>query len=176
VTPALQDRVIARVLGQEGGLSDHPSDHGGLTHYGLTRTFLQDITGRIWTDDDIRGLTLEQARGLYLRWLAQRRLDQLPEDEPFAYAVVDYAVHSGARTAIRAVQRAIGGVTVDGIAGPETQGAWHLLDAAGLRRVAGEVVASRIEHIATILGASPSQVVFARGWLRRLAAQVRACL
>lgn len=174
MTVDLLNRVLERILIDEGGVSDHVSDRGGLTAFGLTKPFLRDVTSRDWTDDDVRGLTKEKALAVYRLWAQIRRLDQLPEDFLFAWFVIDYAVHSGVRTAIRATQLAMG-IHADGIAGAETQGAWHSLGVRDRKLIAASVLVKRMEHIGRIVKADPSQAVFIVGWLRRLGEQVKAC-
>ena len=162
--------IVERVIVREGGTSDHDNDRGGLTRYGLTRPFLEDVTARTWSDDEIHVIDRSAAVSLYVLWLSLRRLDQLPDHLGVADAVIDYAVHSGARSAIKATQLAIG-IRVDGIAGPETQGAWGLVesDPVQCEALRWAVMADRLRRLGRILGSDPSQRVFARGWLNRMA-------
>lgn len=172
MTPAIRDVVLSRVIEREGGANTHPNDKGGSTNFGLTRTFLKDVTAREWSDVEIRQITREIALSVYSLWLAMRRLDQLPDDVELADAVIDFAVHSGSVTAVRAIQKAMG-LPADGIAGPKTQGEWHLLNERNRDRVRKAVIAARLEHLGAILSRDPSQAVFALGWMRRVAGQVR---
>ncbi len=56
------DRLIVKVLEHEGGLSDHPDDPGGLTHWGISlRSYLH--LGR----EGIRNLAKETAADIYCR-------------------------------------------------------------------------------------------------------------
>lgn len=174
MSPELQSAVLTYILADEGGVSNHSDDKGGVTAFGLTKPYLHTVTMRSWSDDEIRSMTKETALAVYRLWMKMRRLDQLPEDFLLAWIVTDFAVHSGERTAIRSVQKAIG-VTPDGIAGAETQGAWHRLDDHDRRRVACQVLADRIELLGAFVTRDPRQAVFAKGWARRVAAQVRAC-
>ena len=174
MTHSLKARVIDRILASEGGLSNHADDKGGLTSHGLTKPFLRTVTGRDWTDEDVKAMTQATARGVYSLWLDITRLSQLPEHELLAWIVCDYAVHSGHRPAIKATQKAVG-IPQDGIAGPDTQGAWGLLSAADCHRVATDVVVTRMEHLGRIVQADRSQAVFLVGWLRRIGEQVKAC-
>jgi lysozyme family protein len=173
MTKATTDAVLDRVLSEEGGLSDHASDRGGLTHFGLTRGFLETVTGRKWTDDEITALTLATARSVYTLWIQMKRLDTLPDDVELAFTVIDYAVNSGERAAIKAVQRSLG-LVVDGILGPDTQRELAMLDVLERKRLRRYVLAARLEHIGLIVKATPSQSAFIHGWLKRVAAQVRA--
>lgn len=170
----LIDAIVTKIVGTEGGLADNPRDRGGLTSHGLTKPFLKDVTGRDWSDEDVRGLSRQRAEGVYKLWMSVRRLDQLPDDYLLAWVVIDFAVHAGHRRAIRAIQKYMG-VHMDGIAGAETQGAWHLLTEQECTQAAAFVVAERCMHHFNDLAANPEQVVFARGWGARLAEQIRAC-
>ncbi len=97
------DRCIRAVLSEEGGLSDHPQDPGGLTKYGISR--------RAYPDLDIRRLTMDEAIELYRRdyWNPVHGTD-LPAS--LALLVFDSAVNQGAGTAVRLLQKAVG-VTED---------------------------------------------------------------
>ena len=64
-------RCIDRILAEEGGLSHHPRDPGGLTKFGISQ--------RTYPDLDIRHLTRAQARAIYQRDFWQPlRADDLP--------------------------------------------------------------------------------------------------
>jgi lysozyme family protein len=58
------ERAFSIVIGAEGGYVDDPQDPGGETKYGISK--------RAYPAVDIKNLTLEQARDIYLRdyWLA----------------------------------------------------------------------------------------------------------
>ena len=62
--PLSADAIISKTLKHEGVLSNHPSDRGGLTKYGITfNTFRSFIPGA--TEKDLRNLTLSQAMEFY---------------------------------------------------------------------------------------------------------------
>lgn len=174
MTGELLDAIIRKIVLVEGGLANDPTDRGGLTHFGLTRPFLETVTARRWTDDDIRGLTSERAVSIYALWARMRRLDQLPENYLLAWVVIDFSVITTERRAIRAVQKYLG-VAQDGIAGAETQGAWHRLTDEEHRQAALFVLAERIVHHGNDITQNPSQASHAKGWSVRVAEQVKAC-
>lgn len=171
----LIDAIVNKIIGVEQGFVDHPTDRGGATKWGLTKIFLKDVTGREWTTEEIRSMSRERAAGIYKLWLAMKRLDQLPDDYLLSWITIDFAVIAGARRAIRAIQKYMG-VHIDGIAGPETQGAWHLLTDAERTQAAAFVVAERTVHHFHDMKHNPEQArAFADGWGARLAEQIRAC-
>lgn len=128
-------RVIQRILREEGGLANRPSnqDPGGLTRHGITQGTLdryidkQKRIGNPWITkfpDDVRKLMVDQAIEIY-------RTDYWDgpgfEDLPRWAAVLafDAGVMSGPAAATRTLQTALGKIAVDGICGPQTQNrAW----------------------------------------------------
>lgn len=172
MTKELLAAVLSRIVGREAGVANDPNDHGGITNWGLTRPFLETVTHRTWSDDDIRGLTRERALAIYTLWAQMRRLSELPEHFGLAWAVLDFAVNSGERPAIKGIQRFLK-VPADGIAGPETQGAWHRLTAGELWSAQRFVVAERAKWYGNCLS-DPSQARFAHEWMNRLAEHILA--
>mgnify|MGYP002402839094 CR=1 FL=1 len=67
------------------------------------------------------------------------------------------------------------GIPGDGIIAPDTRGAWYDLSEAKQRFLAGKVWAERIAYLGRIVTADPTQAVFAAGWMKRVADQVKAC-
>lgn len=150
------DIAVARVFGHEGGYSDHKDDPGGKTQYGITETVAREFgyTG------DMRDLPHAYAKLIYREkyWDAVSA-DLLPAG--IRYAVFDAAVNSGPRQAIKWLQAAAG-VSTDGIIGPVTLKAVHMLNAPDLKL---RMLAQRL-HFLTKLKTWDS---FGRGWARRIA-------
>lgn len=104
------DQAFDRLMGNEGGYVNLPSDPGGETQWGISK--------RSYPDLDIKALTRDDAKAIYLRDFWQRAsMDQL--DPALAFQVFDIAVNSGIETAVRMLQRAAG-VADDGHIGPLT--------------------------------------------------------
>ena len=84
------ERALKFVLQHEGGLVEDPRDPGGVTKYGISQ--------RAYPHLDIRKLTVEQAREIYLRdyWI-RAGCDALPW--PRDLLVFDTAVNLGIRRA-----------------------------------------------------------------------------
>lgn len=145
------DRCIRAVLSEEGGLSDHPQDPGGLTKYG--------ISSRAYPHLDIRALTMDAAIAIYRRdyWNPIRGMDLPPA---LALLVFDSAVNQGVGTAARLLQKAVG-VTEDGSIGPVTLRAVSSLP---LEHVLIDFCAER----ALRYEFNRNEEIFGRGWYRRL--------
>lgn len=170
------DQAIKTVLGNEGGLTDHPADPGGVTKFGITLPVLREdgVFGDIDDDgdvdgDDIRELTKDQALAIYNRQWWQRYGYGEIESQWLATKVFDLAVNMGPRQAHLIVQRALRAVGYpvkdDGILGPITKGT--------INRCAnktGLLVAMRSEAAGVyrmIAAKKPALRVFLTGWLRR---------
>ncbi len=98
------DAALTRLLKDEGGYSDHPSDPGGPTNFGIT---LADAR-RYWKGNasatDVRAMPQSVARKIYREqyWNAMR-CDELPAGVD--YAVFDYGVNSGVGRAGKVLRR-----------------------------------------------------------------------
>ena len=107
---------------------------------------------------------IEEARAIYRHdYIERPGFLRIPDDRLRAL-LVDWGVHSGPQTAIRALQRVLG-VRPDGVLGPLTLAALQTRPAAD---VYASVLRWRGLWMADILQRDPKQRVFAAGWLRRL--------
>lgn len=148
------DAAFNYVLSNEGGLSDHPADRGGLTRYGITR----DEAAK--HGYDVANLTLNQAKGIYKSeyWVFEN-----VRSEAVATKLFDMGVNFGLRTAIALVQRIVG-VNADGQLGPLTERAINAYDPQALMR---ELQLASLVRYARICRANLSQTAFLEGWVRR---------
>ncbi|WP_148716506.1 glycoside hydrolase family 108 protein [Chitinolyticbacter meiyuanensis] len=150
------DQAFAKLLGHEGGFSDHADDPGGATRYGVTEAVARANGYR----GDMRFFPLDQAKTIYRSqyWDAVKA-DQLPD--LIRYAVFDGAVNSGPHQSIKWLQRALG-VADDGKLGPISLSAVSKADQPVLL---SRLLAARLRFM-TGLTNWPS---FSRGWARRIA-------
>jgi lysozyme family protein len=154
--------VIGQVLEREGGVAD-VGDGKGTTRRGQTPGWLAQWRMPIPQSADDAAMN-------YRSWLEQTDLDALcTEDDALPDAVIDFAIHSGERVAIAALQRALR-VTADGVIGPVTMTALVTCDRP---HVAAQVVADRLRYLGGLL-ADPRRAIWAKGWLVRVAAQVES--
>lgn len=148
--------AIDKVLGHEGGYSDHAADPGGKTRFGITEV----VARRVGWRGDMRELPLDLAKRIYLEdYWKPIRADDLPP--AVRLAVFDAAVNSGPRQAVLWLQRAAG-VDADGVIGPKTLAAMQALDAHALR---SRILAQRLKMMTTL----DNWPAFSRGWARRIA-------
>jgi lysozyme family protein len=159
------DDIIDDIIRREGGFVDHPADRGGPTKYGITQATLAEWRGRPVTANEVAALTVDEARRIYRTlYIDKPGLDALPE--PLRGLVVDTAVHSGAKTAVRLLQQAIGGLTLDGILGPVTIAAVQVANIPLLYR---KMLAERIRYLGEAITTRQTNAAFAKGWMARVA-------
>jgi len=157
--------VINRIIEREGVVfTQIPGDRGGATKFGVTVPFYTTVMGRTMTIEDVANLTLDEARALYHQWLVTNRVDEIT-DLHVLDAFVDYAVHSGLRPAVKALQRALD-VPADGLLGSVTLSA---LADADQPTVVRWITGQRLRKIGMLLASDVTQSRFVRGWLNRIA-------
>lgn len=154
------DASLDRLLKDEGGYTDHPSDPGGPTNFGIT---LVDAR-RYWkgnaTADDVRTMPQSVARQIYReRYWNAMRCDELPAGVD--YAVFDYGVNSGIGRAGKVLRRVLDM--------PDTTSAiTNEVVAAAARRNASDLVAAICAERLAFLQALKIFPVFGRGWTTRV--------
>jgi lysozyme family protein len=171
------DLAADYVLQNEGVLSDHPADKGGLTKYGIILPVLREMGAEFGDKDgdgdidgaDIRALTVADAKAI----LKQRWWDKygygLLSAPGIAAKVMDAAFNMGPRQGHIILQRAVnavhpGAVTEDGILGPLTIKAANECWPAALRAALRSEMAAVYRMI---LQKDPTQEAFRKGWLAR---------
>ena len=164
-----RDAAISLVLKEEGGYTNHPSDPGGPTNFGITifdaRMYLNhDLSAKApWTQSDLtfmKNMTKEQAIEIYRgKYWAKVRGDELAAG--LDYTMVDYAVNSGVGRAIPVLQRILG-IVDDGKFGPATLAAVQEHDAK-------ELIASINNERLAFLKRLRTWPTFGKGWSARVA-------
>lgn len=153
------NEAFDRLIGHEGGYSNHPDDPGGVTMWGVTQA-----VARSWGyTGDMRSLPRDTAKEIYeaLYW-KRVRAEEMPEAVRFD--VFDTAVNSGVGQAVKILQRSAG-VSDDGVIGPKTLAAVRTMDPQKLdKRFSGY----RLKFM-TGLKNWPS---FAKGWANRIASNL----
>lgn len=154
------DKVITHILLWEGGYVDHPRDPGGATNMGITFRTLQHYRGKPVTKQDVKDLTVQEAKAIYKKnyWDAVWA-DQMPDG--LDYVMMDAAVNSGPRAAVKWLQRALR-VSADGVLGPQTMGAVRATQ--DVRGLCLKVVDNRERFLRRLR----TWNTFGRGWLNRL--------
>ena len=157
------DTALAKTLGFEGGVSEHPLDGGGLTKWGVTQQVYADWRRKQGLPERlVSEMTEPEMRAIYRdEYWKPAGCEHYPDE--VAEAVFDMAVNSGATAAVRTLQRVLG-ITPDGVVGPMTIGGSH----EGGPYVALKFLKARAGLYRDIVQRDPSQVVFLHGWINRL--------
>lgn len=154
------DEALKRVLAHEGGYTNHPSDPGGPTNWGITIYDARKYWKSGATAEDVKAMPLSVAKAIYRSkyWDAQN-CDDLPDGVD--YAVFDYGVNSGIGRSAKVLQRLVG-VTVDGKIGQATL-------AAAAAMSDERLVAMICDERLAFLKRLKTWPVFGKGWGRRVA-------
>ena len=129
--PSFQ-RAIAVTLKHEGAYGDDPQDNGGATNYGISLRFLKEAGVDVDRDgdvdaDDVKDLTLDQAKQLYYTYFWERYGYQSFPSHKIAAKVFDLTVNMGPKQSHKLLQRAIRACGIDlkddGVIGPVTRAA-----------------------------------------------------
>lgn len=156
----LFDGLFDRLMKNEGGYVNNPSDPGGETMWGVTKTVARQF-GYTGAMRQLPKATAQQiADKLYWQAVQGDRLDRA-----IAWQLLDAAYNHGNRNAVRMLQRAVG-VPDDGVIGNQTLSAISAIDK---NDVLLKFNAERIEFF-TSLGTFG---VFGKGWMRRVATNLR---
>src|SRR5436190_507025 len=159
MTASSYDEALRRVLVHEGGYSNHPSDPGGPTNWGITIHDARAYWKTAATAADVRSMPVEVAKDIYRsKYWDAMRCDDLPAGVD--YAVFDYGVNSGIGRAVRVLQRLVG-TDVDGEIGPNTI-------AATARTAAVKLINQICDERLAFLQGLETRGVFGTGWGRRV--------
>ena len=128
------EESLRRVLVHEGGYTDHPSDPGGPTNFGITIHDYRKYVNVNATAAAVRSMPLATAKTIYRSkyWNSQRGDDLSGGVD---YAVFDYGINSGIGRSAKVLQRLIGftGNDVDGDVGDQTVAHARVRDAPHTR-------------------------------------------
>jgi lysozyme family protein len=149
------DQAFEKLLAHEGGYVCNPADPGGETRYGISR--------RSYPGEDIKGMTVERSKTIYLRdFWGPAGCDAVPDK--IKLDLFDMAVNSGVKTSVKMLQRSVGEVD-DGVMGPRTLQA---VQSANPDRLRAKFNGHRLDYMAGL----PAWPAFGRGWARRIAANL----
>jgi lysozyme family protein len=161
------DQALRRLLVHEGGYTNHPSDPGGPTNFGITIYDYRKYVKPGAAAADVKAMTLSEAKAIYRAkyWDAQR-CDELPAGVD--YAVFDYGVNSGIGRSKKVLQRVVG-VKADGALGPATM-------QAVAAYLPSKIIIDICDERLRFLQRLRTWPVFGKGWGRRVAEVKRVAL
>lgn len=169
------------ILSYEGGFVNSAIDNGGPTNFGLSTKFLEKYYNRSISIKDMKNLTIQDAKDIYIQEFYLRpRIDELPH--VVRLAVMDCAIHSGSKKAIKILQTSINEIfalykqdytplIIDGINGSKTIRASHFYQnftPSIYTDLIAQITDCRKTMLLKIIQNSPSQEAFWEGWHRRV--------
>jgi lysozyme family protein len=158
------DRAFGQVIGFEGGYSNHVSDRGGETKYGISKAAYPGL--------DIKNLTLEQAKTIYYNDYWRKLNCHLMTDLATAKEVFEQAVNFGLTQAGKHLQQGLNylgaSLDVDGVIGSLTLDAANSLKTSDCLVLVKVLNGLQFKKYLEIVEKDASQKVFARGWLSRV--------
>lgn len=158
------EAILDKIIMREGDYVNHPGDRGGPTRWGVTQETLTVFRGKPVSVDDVKNLSITEARDLLRqKYLVNAGFGQI-EDIRLRGFVVDTAVNHGIVGAVRLLQKALK-VPVDGIFGPVTLKALKDMSAPKTHL---RMIGQRAIYYGQIITKDKSQGVFAAGWMARL--------
>ena len=96
------DKCMEMLLHHEGGFVNHPSDPGGMTNLGVTKSTWDHFYGDDIDEERMRNITVDDVKPLYkTNYWDRCRCGDLPSGVD--WAVFDWAVNSGPGRAAKAV-------------------------------------------------------------------------
>ena len=150
------DDAFTKLLGHEGSYSNHPSDKGGKTNWGVTEAVAREHG----YEGDMRDLMQATAKIIYKKsYWTPLKLEKMPE--VLRFALFDAGVNSGPAQATKWLQRALG-VPDDGVIGPVTLGTANFVDP---QKTLSRFMGHRLEFMTNV----QSWNSFGKGWSRRVA-------
>lgn len=157
------DHAIEYILENEGAYVNEPNDPGGATNFGITMAMLAIARKTAVTEDDIKNLTVEDAKQIYKTYFWDKlNLEAIPLS--IGTAIFDTAVNQGEGHASLLVQMALCQKNQDGVLGSKTLDQLKFVDSF-------EFLYAFIGHIqdfyCNIVVKNPKEIVFLKGWIRR---------
>ncbi len=149
------DQILDRLIKREGGYSNDKNDPGGETKYGISK--------RSYPQLDIKNLTIQQAKEVYIKdFIVPHQLNQIKDEDIFE-DILDWLVHSGAsvvksKERVKRLQQLLD-VEIDGVVGPETISAINKRGKSLERLIL-------MDRLFFLLGLTRHKYI--KGWVRRL--------
>lgn len=158
------ETAFGRVMGNEGNFQNKASDRGNWTSGVVGRGELKGtkfgISAMSYPSLDIKGLTLEQAKGIYYEdWWVKLGMDLFTP--ALSYQLFDAALNHGMGNATKMLQRAVR-VLDDGVIGPRTRSA---VDAMPLSDLLERFLSYRLRFMTQI----STWKDYGKGWAVRIA-------
>ena len=156
------------VLSHEGSFVDHPEDKGGPTQNGISLRFYRKSIKPDATALDLKNLTINDIAEIYRRFFWDRSLFSEIESQKICDKVFDLHINTG--KGIHILQKALNSylkihLVIDNVLGHYTLSA---VNSVNPERFYPALIEQGRLYYRNIVKNNPSQIVFLKGWLRRL--------
>lgn len=159
------DLFLNKLLRIEGGYSNHKNDRGGCTNKGVTLSTYKAFFGSGLNCDDLKKITDKEVTKIYKEGYWDPCYGDKIACSQVAYLLVDWAVNSGVKTAVKGIQELVG-ARVDGIMGTQTINCINsYYDPKELFEMLKD---ARVKYYHDFVKRNPSQKTFLTGWMNRL--------
>lgn len=154
------DACVTLLLVHEGGYTNHPSDPGGPTNFGVTIGDYRKYVNPEATAADVRRMKVDEAKRIFREkyWNVQR-CDELPAGVD--YAVFDYGVNSGVGRSGRVLRRAL---KLPDNSSAVTNAVIQAASAADAKRLIVAICDERLHFLQSL----KTWPIFGAGWGRRV--------
>lgn len=154
------DAALLEIFKREGGLSDNPNDHGGLTNYGLTS---KDYSG------DLKNITFQEVQKIYKdNYWDPLHLSDINSQ---AVATLLFSIFVVSGRGSKYAQQALNILNIecdiDGKIGPKTIELINKLSNSDEEYLLHIINVFEDYHFCMIALNDPTQRVFIKGWLNR---------
>jgi lysozyme family protein len=161
MSPSTYDAALGLVLAHEGGYTNHSSDPGGPTNFGITIYDYRKYVKPNATAADVRAMQVSEAKKIYrTKYWDALRCDELPAG--LDYAVFDYGVNSGIGRAGKVLRRLLG-------LPADTFTVTDAVLAAVARRERKQLIIALNDERLAFLQSLKTWPVFGNGWGARVA-------
>lgn len=163
------EKALEKTLRNEGGTANVTHDKGGTTNHGISKAFLEKLSGGPVSSAYVLSLKMPEVIEIYRShfWL-KPKFQRIPFPA-LREAVFDQGVNRGPASAVKDLQRAIMKLSglplaIDGDIGPKTLSALEALDEDAL--LLSFMRESQMSYL-KIVQSDHSQVKFLIGWIAR---------
>lgn len=162
------NKAFELLMEDEGGFVNDEADPGGATKYGITQKTYEQYIGRKVEIIDMKNLTVEVAKEIYLKNYWNPLSCEYVNDAAIAICMFNTGVLHGLQTSAKTTQRVLSllGATIkiDGVIGGETTKHLNMIQAKTFLKLFHKLILERIE---TLVFNNPKLSKFKRGWENR---------
>lgn len=159
------DKYIEHLLKWEGtGFTIISGDKGKETAMGVTLATYRQFFGANKTAEDLKNMSMREWKYIFhYGFWGPVKADNI-NNQSLATLIMDICWMSGRKTAIRKIQRCLGGLQVDGIVGPQTLRILNEFPEDSFYKI----YQMRKDWFYAITERDRTQMKFLKGWLNRL--------